>query len=107
MRNFYLINFIALLVVSCQQNLELPETYDIIFINQYFETLDSLIFADNTINNIIVGTEVEFYAIPRGQYSIIIFTHSKLKIEATVSLIGTKKVKIFLTENGILILENY
>jgi len=100
MRYFYLINIIFLLL-SCHQETELPDVYEVTFHNRYFEPITSVEIADNIIEAVNVGENITFSNIPFGQRQITVITQSGLIIEAVISLIGSNPyVNIVLTENG-------
>jgi len=94
---------VLLVVISCINETILPDEYEIIFSNEYFETLNSIEIADKKIEVINIGDEVTISSVPRGQQEITVITHSGLIMKATVNLTGTNPVvRIVLTESGML-----
>jgi hypothetical protein len=92
------------LVVSCQQEIDLPAFYEVTFRNNYFETLNSLEFNNQKIKNLSIGEEQTTKNVLGGSYNITIATQSGLEINAVIRLVGTNtSVWIVVTETGRLI----
>jgi len=104
MRYFYLISVcFALLSVSCRLEPELPDVYEVRFLNQYFESLTSVEIADNKFQDVDIDEKIVINNVPRGEHTVTVRTQSGLIIEADASLTGTNpSVQIVLTEGGIL-----
>jgi len=105
MRYLYLISVI-LFIFSCHHETELPDVYEVIFHNRYFESIILIEVADNKIEDINIGDKIAISGIPSGKQQIIVTTQSGLIIEAIISLTGSNpRVNIALKENGKLYIE--
>jgi len=83
--------------------LELPENYNIIFVNKYFEILNSVEISENVIESVNIGDKIKFEGISKGKQLITVITYSSLIIKAELNLIGTSNnIEIVLKNNGIL-----
>jgi hypothetical protein len=100
-----LISFLSL-NSSCRQTDNFPESYIIIFSNDYFETLEYVEIGDQKTENIAMGEDRRFENIGRGNYRITLVTHSQLKIEAPVTLAGSNpSIRITIKNTGKISLE--
>jgi hypothetical protein len=105
MQIFCLIS-VLLLLTSCQQEADLPNSYEITFINHYFEAINLLEIADIKVENIEIGENKVFNNICAGVHSISLETYSGLRIGSTASLLGSNPVvRITIIETGKLLLE--
>lgn len=93
------------LLSSCELNKE-DTLYNLDIVNNYFENVDSCFFHIHKQVHLPIDSIWSLKKIESGEYPIVFYTHSELRIETKVNLMGDRsKIRIRLLENGIIELD--
>lgn len=80
--------FSTLFLLSCEKDSKNLDFYDIVFINNYFENIDSVVLGSVKTPEITISEEYVFKNISNGKHLIKLYTKSKLMISADLFLQG-------------------
>lgn len=80
--------FSTLFFLSCEKDSKNLDFYDIVFINNYFENIDSAFLGSVKTSEIKVSDKYVFQNISNGKHLIKLYTKSKLMISADLFLQG-------------------
>ena len=85
----YLIYLLAVVALSCSKEAIEPENYTLHIQNRYFEAV-TVSVGEHFSEKLSPNTVSKAFTLPKGTYKVVAITASRLRLESTVQIQGSK-----------------
>jgi hypothetical protein len=85
----YLIYLLAVIALSCSKETIEPENYTLHVQNRYFEAV-TVSVVEHFSEKLSPNTVSKVFTLPKGSYKVVAITASRLRLESTVQIQGSK-----------------